>query len=136
MSMAPFAAALTPLRSSFTVVQWDQRGTGRTFGRNGEAGTGELTHERIVAHGLELTEHLLERLEQRRLVLLGVSFGSRAALAMAQARRELFSAYVGTGQIADGARADAVGYALTLERARAVDDATARAELEAIGPPP
>src|SRR2546430_2569366 len=32
----------------FTVVQWDQRGAGRTFGRNGEAAASTITVERMV----------------------------------------------------------------------------------------
>src|SRR3954454_16597168 len=32
----------------FTVVQWDQRGAGRTFGRNGAASASTITIERMV----------------------------------------------------------------------------------------
>ena len=136
VSIMPFAAAFAPLRSSFTVVQWDQRGAGKTFGRYGAERSGELTADRIVADGIELSEHLLEGLGKRRIALLAVSFGTRIGLAMVQARPELFAAYVGTGQIADGARGDAVGYSRTLERARATGNHEALAELEAIGSPP
>ncbi|MGO9932427.1 MAG: alpha/beta fold hydrolase [Steroidobacteraceae bacterium] len=38
----PAAAAWKPWEEYFTVVHWDQRGAGRTFGRNGETGCGSL----------------------------------------------------------------------------------------------
>src|SRR5712692_10627032 len=38
----------------FTVVQWDQRGAGRTFGRNGAASASTITIERMVQDGVEL----------------------------------------------------------------------------------
>src|SRR5438046_6667900 len=47
----------------FTVVQWDQRGAGRTFGRNGEAAGSTITVERMVQDGIELAELLLKKLQ-------------------------------------------------------------------------
>jgi pimeloyl-ACP methyl ester carboxylesterase len=44
----PVSAAWKPWEEHFTVVHWDQRGAGRTFARNGEAGCGRLTVERMV----------------------------------------------------------------------------------------
>jgi pimeloyl-ACP methyl ester carboxylesterase len=68
--------------------------------------------------------------------LLGVSAGTIVALHMAQRRPELFSAYVGSGQIVDWRRQDALSYSLLLERARTTGNAPMLAELKAIGPPP
>ena len=42
----------------FTVVQWDQRGAGRTFGRNGAASASTITPDRMVQDGIELSELL------------------------------------------------------------------------------
>jgi len=65
-----------------------------------------------------------------------MSAGSVIGLKMVQERPDLFSAYVGTGQFINAVEADAVGYRLTLERARATKNAEAVAALEALGPPP
>jgi hypothetical protein len=46
----------------FTVVQWDQRGAGRTFGRNRAASASTITPDRMVQDGIELSELLKKRL--------------------------------------------------------------------------
>jgi len=38
-------------------VQWDQRRAGRTFATNGAA---DVTREKFIAHGIELTEQILD----------------------------------------------------------------------------
>src|SRR5262245_61477908 len=40
---------------TFTVVQWDQRGAGRTWGRSGPSAADTITIERMVQDGVELT---------------------------------------------------------------------------------
>ena len=55
---------------------------------------------------------------------------------MAKARPDAFYAFVGTGQVADSTRNYAVAYEALLKHARSHDEATAVAELLAIGPPP
>ena len=57
----PNAVFTLPLRSwerHFTVVQWDHRGAGKTLGRNGKAGSGQMTFERRVADAIELIAFL------------------------------------------------------------------------------
>ena len=44
----PAAAAWKSWEEHFTVVHWDQRGAGRTFRKNGEAGCGALTLDRMT----------------------------------------------------------------------------------------
>jgi pimeloyl-ACP methyl ester carboxylesterase len=133
---APYAPAMEPWRRAFTVVDWDQRGAGRTFGRNRTGGHGEMTFDRLALDGIEVAEHLRARLGKKRIAVLAMSAGSVTGLKMVQARPDLFSAYVGTGQFIDAHEGDAVGYRLTLERARATGNAEAITALEAIGPPP
>jgi pimeloyl-ACP methyl ester carboxylesterase len=133
---APYAPAMAPWRAAFTVVDWDQRGAGRTFGRNKATGHGEMTFDRLARDGVEVAEHLRTELGKKKIVVLAMSAGSVTGLKMVQARPELFSAYFGTGQFIDAHEGDAVGYRLTLERARAAKNSEAVGALEAIGPPP
>jgi pimeloyl-ACP methyl ester carboxylesterase len=61
----PNAVFTLPLRSweqHFTVVQWDHRGVGKTLGRNGKAGSGEMTFGRRVANESQKYQMTLERL--------------------------------------------------------------------------
>ena len=120
----------------FTVVQWDQRGAGRTFGRNGAAVASTITIERMVQDGVELTEFLSKRLQKDRIVLVGHSWGSILGVFMAKARPELFHAFVGTGQVADPTRNYSVAHAALIERASRERNSRALQELNEVGPPP
>jgi pimeloyl-ACP methyl ester carboxylesterase len=120
----------------FTVVQWDQRGAGRTFGRNGAAVASTITVERMVQDGVELAELLSKRLQNDKIVLLGHSWGSILGVFMAKARPELFYAFVGTGQVADPSRNYAVAYAALVDRASRAGNSEALRELNEVGPPP
>jgi pimeloyl-ACP methyl ester carboxylesterase len=120
----------------FTVVQWDQRGAGRTLGRNGAASASTITIDRMVQDGVELTELLSKRLQKDKIVLVGHSWGSILGVFMAKARPQLFYAFVGTGQVADPLRNYAVAYAALVERASRESNSRALQELNEVGPPP
>jgi len=133
-------SAFTPLFAAwerhFTIVQWDQPGAGATHAKNGDALTGPLSIERLVRDAIAVAELVRARLSKRRVAVLGFSAGSMLSLAIASRRPDLLSACVGTGQIVDWAKQDAMSYARLLTGARATRDAAAVAELERIGPPP
>ncbi|HUS07118.1 MAG TPA: alpha/beta hydrolase [Bryobacteraceae bacterium] len=120
----------------FTVVQWDQRGAGKTLGRNGAAVASTITVERMVQDGVELAELLSKKLQKERIVLVGHSWGSTLGVFMAKKRPELFYAFVGTGQVADPRRNYAVAYAALVEKASRERNARALQELKEVGPPP
>jgi pimeloyl-ACP methyl ester carboxylesterase len=120
----------------FTVVQWDRRGVGKTFGRNGAAGSGEMTLARIVADGIEIARFLCQHLRQERIALLGHSMGSMIGISIAARAPELLHAYVGTEQIIDMATNEQLSYRVMLERARELGDARTLKALRRVGPPP
>lgn len=133
----PWSFALfAPWEKHFTVVQWDQRGAGRTLRRSGPAVAPTITVDRLVQDGLELAAYLRKHLGKKKVVLVGHSFGSILGVRMARARPDLFHAYVGTGQVADGSKNDAVAYEALLKEARAAGDQRAIDELGRVGPPP
>jgi pimeloyl-ACP methyl ester carboxylesterase len=131
--MAPFFA---PWERDFTLVQWDQPGAGATHSRNGEAGTGPLSIDRISGDGIAVAQLVCERLDVKTVVLLSISAGSIVGLKMVKQRPDLFSAYVGTGQVVNWARQEALSHAMVMAQARAAGDHRAIAELTEIGPPP
>ena len=95
----------------FTLVQWDQRGAGRTFGRNGASSASTITPDRMVQDGIELSELLKKRLHKDKILLVGHSWGSVLGFFMVKARPDLFSAFIGTGQVAaEFSRSSAVAY--------------------------
>ena len=121
---------------TYTVVQWDQRGAGRTLGRNGTASAATLTLDRLVQDGVELADALRTSLRKDKVILLGHSWGSVLGVLMAKAKPDLFSAYVGTGQVGDPARGYHMAFDALIGKARALDDSRALRELQEIGPPP
>ena len=124
-----------PWEKDFTVVQWDQRGAGNTYGRYGDK-TPNLTPERMAQDGIELAQYLRQHLGTDRLILVGHSWGSQLGLRMVAARPALFAAYVGTGQAIDDAAAERAGYGVVLAEAEQAGDAKTIATLRQIGPPP
>lgn len=126
-----------PWEDMFTCVQWDQRGAGRTYRLSDPAAVAPtLTRERIRDDCIELIEQLLRRYDQRKIVLLGHSWGSAVGLSAAIARPDLLHAYVGVGQLIDARENERRGYAWTLAEARRRGDAAAVRELEALQPYP
>jgi proline iminopeptidase len=97
IAFSAFTAEFAPYEAGFTVVQWDQRGAGCTFGRHGED-TPDLTLDRLTSDGVELAKYLEQRLPGASIVVLGHSFGSIVATQMVARAPEHFGAYVGTGQ--------------------------------------
>jgi pimeloyl-ACP methyl ester carboxylesterase len=132
--------ATTPLVRSwegqFTIVHWDRRGTGKTFGRNGKAGCVPMTFDQMVADGIEVAEYLRRRLRQEKIIVLASSMGSLVGLPMVHHRPDLFHAYVGTDQLVDVARNEAESYRMTLDRARAAGNKAIVGRLEKIGADP
>src|SRR5262249_15755531 len=94
----------------FTVVQWDQREAGTTFGRTGASAGSSINIQRMVQDGVELAELLSKKLHKDKIVLVGHSWGSIRGVFTAKARPELFYAFVGTGQVADPTRNYAVAH--------------------------
>jgi pimeloyl-ACP methyl ester carboxylesterase len=97
------------LEKDFIIVQWDQRGAGRTYGRN--APPEELTPAYLKAHpltlaqmtsdGVAVSEYLLKYLGKQKIILFGTSWGSALGVKIVTTRPDLFYAYVGHSQIVD-----------------------------------
>jgi pimeloyl-ACP methyl ester carboxylesterase len=119
----------------FTVVQWDQRGAGKTFSKSGAVDP-SVTIGRVVLDGIEVVEHLRARLHHPKIVLVGVSWGSSVGVQMVRARPDLFYAYVGTGQAVNQRKYRPLAYTQLLADAHERNDRRAIQELEANGPPP
>ena len=129
-------AAFRPWLRKFTLVQWDQRGAGKTLGKNGPSLGSTITLDRMVHDGIELTELLRKTLNQDKVILVGHSFGSILGVLMVKSRPDLFHAFVGTGQVVDPKRNYAVAYDELLKAAETSGEQRAVRELKEIGAPP
>lgn len=121
------------IEREFTVVVWDQTGAGlngRCFPRNGR-----LTLERIMADGIAALEYANARFGQE-VIVVGNSWGTFLGVKLVQARPDLVSTYVGTGQMVDLRATDIMFYDDTLAWARSHGRADVVERLVAQGLPP
>jgi pimeloyl-ACP methyl ester carboxylesterase len=136
-ALSPFADSMFQgWEKDFTLVQWDQRGAGRTYGKSGPSIEPTMTIERMSQDGIEVAEFLAKHLDKKKIITEGASWGSILGIYMAHARPDLFYAYVGRAQIVNWRKNEAASYARVLEMARASGDQPAIRALTTIGPPP
>jgi pimeloyl-ACP methyl ester carboxylesterase len=135
--LSPFADSMfAGWDKDFTLVQWDQRGLGRTYGKNGPADAPDVTIDRMAQDGIEVAKFLTTHLGTRKVILVGGSWGTVLGIHMIQARPDLFYAYLGQGQFVNFQKALAESYARILAMAREAHDQPAVTALTGIGPPP
>jgi proline iminopeptidase len=121
----------------FTVVQWDQRGSGKTYNANDPARIAPtLSLNRITEDAAEVVQYLRRRYGKEKVFVLGHSWGSLVGLGLAHRHPELLFAYVGMGQVISGQENERASYALTLAAAEAAHNEAALQELKAIAPYP
>ena len=120
------------LFEDFTVVAWDQRGTGGSyFGCDPET----LTLKQLVSDCAELIEYLCEKLHKPKLFLLGGSWGTELGTLVCRDHPERVAGYVGYGQVVNGVENEKLSYAFAMRKAREAGDMRSITELERVGPP-
>jgi pimeloyl-ACP methyl ester carboxylesterase len=124
---------LRALERRWRVVDWDQRGAGRSF--RGDEDGAVLTLERLVLDGVELVEWICRELGVERVVLVGHSFGTVLGVRMSQAAPVRIAAYVGAAQVVQWAVQEELGYDWALAEARRQGNARALEALEGLGRP-
>ena len=122
------------LERDFLVVEWDQRGAGKSAASIEPATAMNLNQ--IVADTVELTALLLERFDRKSLILVGHSWGSVVGLQAIHRRPDLYQAFVSTGQIANYPEGLRVGYDFLVLEAGRRNNAAALRNLQYIGRPP
>jgi pimeloyl-ACP methyl ester carboxylesterase len=134
---SPFADAMfAGWERELTLVQWDQRGAGRTYAKNGPGLAAAMTVERMVQDGIEVAEFLTHHLHKEKIILVGGSWGSILGIYMIHTRPDLFYAFIGEAQMVSWQKNVAASRAKVLGLARASHDQAAIQELSAIGAPP
>ena len=133
---APRLEHLLGLENAFTVVYWDQRGTGLSSpSLRKNSNRFEISVTRMVDDTVTLLELLRDRFGGKTFVA-GFSFGATFAAYAAVQRPELVAALVATGMDIDVHTAEINAYAFALDAARQRGSRRAIRQLEAIWPPP
>lgn len=122
-----------PLEEHFTVVSWDEPGTGKSYHA---VPFEELSRDRFVADAAALTNLLRARFGQDRIYLYGVSWSSILGIWLVQEHPELFHAFVSNGQMVDTVENDRLGYELAVQHLERQGDTRGATRLRSNGPPP
>jgi alpha-beta hydrolase superfamily lysophospholipase len=123
---------LRDLEDDFTIVNWDERGVGKSYAQLDT----DLTLDRVVADAIQLAELLRARFHERRIYVMGESWGSVLGVLAVQQRPGLFHAYIGTGQMVDIGETDRRIYDALLASAERTGDTGVVAQMRGYGPPP
>jgi pimeloyl-ACP methyl ester carboxylesterase len=123
-----------PLEKDFTVVNWDQRGTGKSFDKT--IPRSSMTVLQFIADLDALVDAVCKRLGKNKVTIFGHSWGSALGVLYAARFPQKVAAYVGSGQIGDWMASEAASYAFVVAEAQRRNNRAALKRLRAIGPPP
>ena len=120
------------LAETFTIVAWDQRGCGGSYkGAKQET----LTIERLTDDAHELVDWLCREFHKDKIFIIGGSWGSALGTFLAWRYPEHIAAYVGFGQVVNGAQNEEISYRFALEEAQKANDEKSLRILREVGPP-
>lgn len=119
----------------FTVVQWDQRGAGKTYLLNDPAKIAPtLTLNRMQADAEDMVNWIRQDLGKQKIFVMGHSWGSYLGLELAKNHPEWLHAYIGVGQLTNSPEGERRGWVFALDAARRAGNTKAVAELQALAP--
>ena len=99
-SEIPYAAKYQDLlEKDFTVVQYDQRGSGKSY--HFFEDYSNLSTDLLVDDLLAMTDYISSRFDKEKIILIGHSFGTYLGVLAANKAPEKYEAYIGIGQMSD-----------------------------------
>lgn len=103
------------LEESFTIVHYDQRGSGKSY----QFGTdySDVTASTHVDDLTALTKYIEDYLHQEQVILIGHSYGTYIATMAVAKESNLYSAYVGIGQMSNTINSELNGLQKCIEAA-------------------
>lgn len=122
----------TELEANFVVVQWDQRGAGKSY--QASLGPDRLGLRSYVDDTLELTDLLRRRFGKDKIFLTGTSWGSALGFMTLERDSEPFHAFIAAGEYVDWKRSQTTGFDWAKARAKASGDAEALKAIASIEP--
>ncbi len=122
-----------PLTDICTLVCFDQRGAGKSYIRAQAAQRMDM--ETVVQDAIAAVDWLRDRFQQEKIYLAGHSYGSYLGVLLCERIPEKIAAYIGTGQLANGAENERISYEFVLGEATKRSDQKALKELARIGAP-
>ena len=117
------------LIDDYTFVCWDQRGCGRTYVANDDKSNATVSFEQALDDVDVLTDYLLDRFGQDKIIIIGHSYGSILGATYVYDHPEKVAAYIGVGQFVNDRLSTTSEYEDALAIAEAAgEDTTAMKE--------
>ena len=124
----------TGLENEFIMIYWEQRGTGKSY--NISIPKESMNIEQLISDTRELALYLINKLNVKKIFLVGRSWGSLIGLLTVNKYPELFHTFVGIGQLVDPLKNDSLSCQYTLQLAEKYPDAVEIEDIKAVGFPP
>jgi len=104
----------TGLEDYFTVVWWEQRGSGLSY--DADVPTGTITSDQLIFDTVEVTNYLRNRFGKEKIYLMGHSGGTFIGIQAAERTPELYYAYIGVAQISDQFESEKLAYDYMIQK--------------------
>ncbi len=104
----------TGLEDDFTVVWWEQRGSGLSY--YPDISPESVTLEQLISDTLEVTNYLRHRFGKEKIYLMGHSGGTFIGIQAAARAPELYYAYIGVAQMSYQLKSEQLAYDYMLEQ--------------------
>ena len=121
------------LEERFVFVHWDQRGAGKSW--SPDIPRESMTEGQLVEDCAELTHWLCDRFGQKKVFLVGHSWGTQLGLRAVVRYPDLFEAYAAVSQVVNARRAEAISWQFALDGARRAGDKAREKRLRSLHPP-
>lgn len=120
------------LCDAFTIVAWDQRGTGGSYwGAKRET----LNKDQAIQDAAELVEYLCRELAKEKIFIWGGSWGTELGTYLCYRHPQHIAGYVGSGQLVNGALNEEISYDFAMAEAQKAGDEESVRILKQIGRP-
>lgn len=117
----------------FQIVQWDQRGSGKTLHKNPDISKYPLNVDVMLSDVDEVVDYLRAKYKQDKIVLFGHSWGTFLGTQYLQTHSEKVSLYIAVGQVVNFKKNERMGYDKAKETALKAGDTKSVEELNALG---
>jgi pimeloyl-ACP methyl ester carboxylesterase len=121
----------SPLADKFTLVCFDQRGSGLAYDKKEP----DITVDMAVEDTHNVVDYLKERFNKEKLIIVGHSFGTQLAIWFLEKYSQDVQVFIGIGQVVENCEAEKISYEWCLEQAKQANDKASVRILEKIGSP-
>ncbi len=126
-----------PIEEYFTVVNYDQRASGKTYNANDTIKLkNTININQYVDDAIQMAELIKEKYKKKKVILIGHSWGTIISMKAALKRPDLFYAYVGIGQIINTRDNERLSVDFAVKEATRLKNDVALKELASIAPYP